>query len=234
MVKFEQFKSFLSEGKHDPGIFHAVFIAGGPGSGKDFVTHHIFDGHGLHEINSDIPFEHLLNKHGLDKTMPDSEKEQRNAIRDRAKHIADLKQKLSLSGRNGIIINGTGSDFGKYQDMKRHLESLGYKTHMVFVHTDDHVSKDRNIRRGLLGGRTVPEHIRSNLWNKVQGNKDKFRRLFGDNYHEINNSLDKDVASRDHLREFSSSVDKLYKHFRKHFSDRKNYTKAAQEWLKNQ
>jgi cytidylate kinase len=92
MVKFEQFKSFLSEGKHDPGIFHAVFIAGGPGSGKDFVTHHIFDGHGLHEINSDIPFEHLLNKHGLDKTMPDSEKEQRNAIRDRAKHIADLNK----------------------------------------------------------------------------------------------------------------------------------------------
>ena len=102
---YSTFSQYLNEGRHDPGIFHAVFVAGGPESGKDFITHHILGSHGLHEVNSDIPFEHLLNRHGLSKTMPDSEADQRNVLRDRAKHLAKMKQKLSLSGRNYYDVN---------------------------------------------------------------------------------------------------------------------------------
>jgi len=230
----KSFFSFLNEGKHDPGIFHAVFVAGGPGSGKDYITHHVLGSHGLHEINSDIPFEHLLSKHGLSKTMPDSEKEERDKIRQRAKHISDLKKNLSLSGRNGIIINGTGSDFHKYREMKEHLESLGYKTHMLFVHTDNEVSKARNIRRGQLGGRTVPEEIRQENWDKVQKHKENYKKLFGENYKEINNSLDKDVASREELKHFSNASNHLFKHFKKHFSDKQNYSPVAKDWIDSQ
>jgi len=34
----KSFYSFLEEGVNDPAIFKAVFMAGGPGSGKSFVT----------------------------------------------------------------------------------------------------------------------------------------------------------------------------------------------------
>ena len=32
----------LNEGVNDPGIFKAVFLAGGPGSGKSFVASQLF------------------------------------------------------------------------------------------------------------------------------------------------------------------------------------------------
>ena len=41
----EQIKE-LNEGVYDPGIFKAFFLAGGPGSGKTFVTRSAFAGTG--------------------------------------------------------------------------------------------------------------------------------------------------------------------------------------------
>ena len=37
-MKVNSFIQHLSEGLYDPGIFKAFFLAGGPGSGKTFVT----------------------------------------------------------------------------------------------------------------------------------------------------------------------------------------------------
>src|SRR5210317_214657 len=44
-----EFREFLNEGVYDPGIFKAFFLAGGPGSGKTFVTASAFGGTGLKE-----------------------------------------------------------------------------------------------------------------------------------------------------------------------------------------
>ena len=39
------FKEFLlQEGVYDPGIFKAFFMAGGPGSGKSFISQNTFAG----------------------------------------------------------------------------------------------------------------------------------------------------------------------------------------------
>jgi len=54
MKEFKSFKEqYLQEGVYDPGIFKAYFLAGGPGSGKTFVTKSAFAGTGLKLINSD-------------------------------------------------------------------------------------------------------------------------------------------------------------------------------------
>ena len=34
----KSFKTFLNEGVNDPAIFKAIFLAGGPGSGKSFIV----------------------------------------------------------------------------------------------------------------------------------------------------------------------------------------------------
>jgi predicted ATPase len=52
-----EFKQYLNEGVYDPGIFKAFFLAGGPGSGKTFVTQSAFAGTGLKVVNSDAAFE---------------------------------------------------------------------------------------------------------------------------------------------------------------------------------
>ena len=64
----------LTEGVYDKGILKAVFMAGGPGSGKSYVAKGLFgipdyvnvSYSGLKTINSDTEFEHYLRKFGFD------------------------------------------------------------------------------------------------------------------------------------------------------------------------
>ena len=80
-----EFREYLNEGVYDPGIFKAFFLAGGPGSGKTFVTQTAFAGTGLKVVNSDNAFESGLKKTNLSLKMPDEEEYFRNIIRQRAK-----------------------------------------------------------------------------------------------------------------------------------------------------
>ena len=119
------FEELLTEGVNDKSIFKAVFLAGGPGSGKDYVLDNTLAGHGLTEINSDKALEFLMDKEGLDKQMPEGEKEARDFVRGRAKNITELKQRLALTGRNGLIVNGTGDDHENVKRINADFENLG-------------------------------------------------------------------------------------------------------------
>ncbi len=56
----------LEEGIHDPAIFKAVFLAGGPGSGKSFMVGQTgLSSFGFKIVNSDQHFEIALKKAGL-------------------------------------------------------------------------------------------------------------------------------------------------------------------------
>jgi len=211
-------EEILREGVHDKGIFKAVFLGGGPGSGKDYVLSKTLDGHGLTEINSDKALEYLMDKQGLDKKMPDNEEEQRNAVRKRAKNVTELRQRLALHGRNGLIINGTGDDPEKYANIKDMLEKLGYETQMIMVNTDDEVSKQRNIERGQRGGRTVPENIRTEKWQAVQDARPMFGKLFRDNYVEFDNSEDLRSAPPEVVDAKTKELEQIYKNIQKFVS----------------
>jgi cytidyltransferase-like protein len=186
----EAVQHIISEGVHDKSIFKAVFLAGGPGSGKDYVLDNTLAGHGLTELNSDKALEFLMDKSGLDKTMPASETEKRDIVRGKAKSLTDLRQRLALLGRNGLIINGTGDDVEKIKKIKARLEEIGYDTHIIVVNTADEISAQRNVERGQRGGRTVPEKIRKQKWDAVQNARPELAKIFGDNYVEFDNSED--------------------------------------------
>jgi hypothetical protein len=171
----------LYEGVHDKGIFKAVFLVGGPGSGKDYVLKKTLDGHGLTEINSDKALEHLGGKEGSDK---------KDKVRSKAKDVTEVKQKLAFDGRNGIIINGTGDDYEKIADIKKRLDALGYESSMIMVNTADDVSANRNVERGQKGGRAVPENVRKQKWQAVQESRPKLAKLFGDNYIDYLKKID--------------------------------------------
>ena len=59
------FKEYITEGVYDPNIFKAVFLAGGPGSGKSWVSTRALGGMGLKVINSDSMFARALSKEGM-------------------------------------------------------------------------------------------------------------------------------------------------------------------------
>ena len=221
---------FLIEGVHDHGIFKAVFLSGGPGSGKDYVLDNTLAGHGLVEMNSDKALEFLMDKEGLDKKMPSSEEEKRNLVRGRAKNMTELRQRLAIAGRNGLIINGTGDDIEKTKKIKAKLESAGYETSMLLVNTQDEVSKKRNIERGMRGGRTVPEDIRKDKWDNVQRARAEYSKLFGGSYMEFDNSEDLRSADPTVVKAKKDELMQLFKGI-KEFIARPPKTKQADDWI---
>jgi hypothetical protein len=160
-------------------------------------------GNGLREINSDTAFEFLMKKNNLDPMMPEKERVEREIVRGRAKNITSKKEINSLTGRLGLIVNGTADDLEKIKTVKAELEDLGYDTMMVFVNTSDEVSKQRNFERGQAGVRKVPDgtdeqgkpdgsqNIRKEKWDLAQKNLGAFMNLFGkDNFTVIDNTAD--------------------------------------------
>ena len=225
-----EFEELLVEGVHDKSIFKAVFLAGGPGSGKDYVLDNTLSGHGLTEINSDKALEFLMDKEGLDKTMPASEQDKRDLVRSRAKSMTELRQKLALLGRNGLIINGTGDDHEKIKRIKDRLEEIGYDTSMVMVNTADEVSKQRNIERGMRGGRTVPEEIRKQKWDSVQAARPELAKMFGQNYAEFDNSEDLRQAPPEVVKAKKDEMLQLYKNIQQFVSEPPQ-SEAASFWV---
>jgi len=176
MKKFDDIRyQELQEGLYDPNIFKAFFLAGGPGSGKTFVTRNAFGGTGLRQINSDNAFENALKKNNLSLKMPEDEAEARDIVRARAKSTTSSVLDMSIKGRLGMVIDGTGRDYDKINQQVSQLKQLGYDCYMVFVNTSLDVALERNSKRE----RTVPEYITRKSWTAVQSNIGKFQNLFG-------------------------------------------------------
>lgn len=214
----------LNEGINDKSLLKVIFLAGGPGSGKDYVMKNTLNGLGLVEINSDNAFEYLLDKYDFDKKMSDDESAQRELLRKTAKTATELRERFAIQGRNGLIINGTGDNPKNIKKLVDMFQGLGYDTpQMIMVNTRDEVSYARNKLRGERGGRTVPENIRKQKWDSVQSAIPKYKEMFGgDNFHEFDNSEDLkgDNANPDLLSLKANEIEYLSNKFRK-------YTEAA-------
>lgn len=193
----------LTEGPNDPNIFKAVFLAGGPGSGKSYVATALgLPAKGLRVINSDDALEYLMTKNQLDLTMPPEQQAERDVIRQRAKQVTKKKQDLYLDGRLGIIIDGTAKDVNKMAKLKTQLEELGYQTAMLFVHTTLQTALHRNNMRP----RRVPSDVVIRAHREVQVNKVELSQLFAENYYEVNNEGDMNfVAAAKFINKFLST-----------------------------
>ena len=176
MKKFDDIRfQDLQEGLYDPHIFKAFFLAGGPGSGKTFISQRSFSGTGLKMINSDAAFEGALKKNNLSLKMPESESESRDMLRARAKATTQKVTDFAIMGRLGMVIDGTGRDYDKIKYQTGLLQQLGYDCYMIFVNTTLEVALMRNAGRE----RQVPEYKTKSSWKEVQSNIGRFQNLFG-------------------------------------------------------
>ena len=197
MITYEQ---FINEGVYDPNIFKAVFMAGGPGSGKTHIADRTAGGLGLKAINSDDPFEIYLKKAGLSLKMPDSETAERDPLRAKAKRVTVKKQAAAVEGRLGLNIDGTGHEYDKVANRAATLNQLGYETSMIFVNSSLEVALARNQKRT----RSVQPSIVKKSWKDVQANMGKYQSFFGPaNFFIVdNNGVEQDLLhiSAKHIR----------------------------------
>ena len=218
MINFKQ----LVEGVYDPNIFKAFFLAGGPGSGKSFVVRKTTGGLGMKIVNSDTAFEKLLKDADFDLDFRDMSPEktlERDKIRKRAKEVTAKMQSNFVAGRLGLIIDGTGAEYGKIEIQKKMLQQLGYDTYMIFVNTSLDTAIERNNKRD----RKLPLDIVKTYWNNVQSNIGKFQRLFGmKNFIVVDNNNPKENVFR-----------RVFKTIRK-LANKKVSNYIAKQWIDNQ
>ena len=189
----KKLNQILREGVYDPGIFKAFFLAGGPGSGKSFVTAGAFGGTGLKTVNSDTAFERGLKKGNLSLKMPDEEEYFRNIVRAKAKMTTATQLDTYIQGRLGLVIDATGRDITTISGQKSMLDLIGYDSYMIFINTSLEVALERNKNRP----RTIPEYLVKNSWNQVQRNIGTFQRIFSPNRMLIvdNNRSEKELVT---------------------------------------
>jgi len=184
----------LQEGVYDPNIFKAIFLAGGPGSGKSYVVRKTTGGLGMKIVNSDDIYEKMLKDVGLETTPEDIFSDKGQEVRVKAKAVTRRMQANFLQGRLGLIIDGTGKDYDKIAGQVAGLKKIGYECSMIFVNTSLETAQQRNRDRK----RTLPEDQVADMWNGVQQNIGKFQRLFGNSNMIIvdNNDAGEDVFAK--------------------------------------
>jgi len=215
----------MGEGLNDPSIFKAVFLAGGPGSGKSFVTKHSTGGLGLKVINSDDQLIHLRKKAGLSIKMHNlsaADAKDNDVIRLKAKALTDILHDNFLVGRLGVIIDGTGKNYKKLKEARKFFHTLGYDTSMIFVNTTEEAAQKNNIERE----KSVPPKLVTKGWEAVQKNMGKFQSLFGDkNFHIIDTSQP--------LTPKSPVFTKLWKKI-KAFANMPVHNPIAKKWIEDE
>jgi shikimate kinase len=217
-----KFKQFLNEGVDDPAIFKAVFLAGGPGSGKSFIVGKTgLPVLGFKVVNSDDAFENAMKKAGKAMTPDEIFSDEGQEIRGRAKALTGKKQAMYITGRLGLVIDGTGKDFAKVRKQAKVLQDLGYDTAMIFVNTD----LDTAIERDKLRDRSVGEKEVTQMWKDVQKNIGAFQQMFGkQDMLVVDNSTGKD---------FKKETLRAYRDVQK-FIKREPDNPLAKKWIKQE
>ena len=214
----------IEEGVNDPDIFKAVFLVGGPGSGKSYVASKVLAGNGLKNVNSDEVYEFLMRKAGLNLDAATIASPQGQKIRDEAKRLDNTRMGTYINGRLGLILDGTGKSVEKIQKQAEMLRQMGYSTMMIFVNTSLDIAQARNLQRA----RQLPSEMVSKMWNTVQENLMKFQQIFGSGkFHIIDNSGGLEDLDR------KQNFDKVYNETQR-FLNTPPRSKVALAWIQKQ
>ena len=158
----------INEGVYDKHIFKAFFLAGGPGSGKSWVSARTLMGQGMKVINSDDGFERYAKQAGLNLGTT-------------------IMHQHAIDGRLGLILDSTARDTARIESEAQSMRYLGYDTYMVFVNTTLEVALKRNEMRP----RSVPEPIVIRSHKQIQNNIPRLKAIFGSkNFVEVDNSVE--------------------------------------------
>lgn len=186
ILNYKEETLVLDEGINDPGIFKAIILAGGPGSGKSVVAAALgLASMGLRVVNSDMYFMHLMKRKGLSLKMPGDEAEEREVARMASKAVTDRRLKSLVNARLGVIIDSTSGDQAKTKKIITMLKKSGYDVKVVFIETTLEVAMARNKKRA----RTIPDEVVKFSWRGAQTVKKILKSLAGSsNYHEVDNN----------------------------------------------
>ena len=192
----------LSEGINDPGIFKAVVVVGGPGSGKSMVVKALGTAaFGLKHIVSDHFFELLLKKAG--KPLDLSKAGDYSPQRKKAQSLTNRKEEMLIDGRLGVVYESSLSSLAKSAAKIKAFRQAGYEVKLIHIVVDKETALDRNRTRK----RKIPGDIVAKLHDDIGGNMKKLAKAFaGEDVLVVRNGADQS--------EFRSDLDAAFKKLR--------------------
>jgi predicted kinase len=190
-------KNPLTEAVKNKYAFKAIFLAGGPGSGKSSVINKLFGippkgklqsgltRAGLKVVNSDSSFEYLKAKHKIppsENDMTDAQRSTGGKLMARSVKIAKKQLEMYLESKLGIIIDGTAASSNALGKKKAKIEELGYDCYMIFVSTSLETALERNRNRPE---RTLLDKVVERVWKQVMDAVKTYKSMFGSNFVEV-------------------------------------------------
>lgn len=188
------------------GMFKAIFVSGGPGSGKDIIIREAIAEQNAVEITSTTAISILNDKHKLYEFSRDTRRE---AIRQ----------------RQPLIITGTTNEQYNILAIREELEELGYETMMIFVNTTNESSRKRNEKHE----RMMAESVRQERWEVTQLVAEKFNQEFK-KYLEFDNSIDLNEATEIETSEKEEDISIIYE-MTNWFFDTPVENEIAESWM---
>lgn len=188
------------------GLFKAIFLSGGPGSGKDIIIHEAIADRNIVEMNSTVAINLLNDKHKLSESSKNLNKE-------------------AIRNRKPLLINGPINEKYNMIAIKEELEELGYETMMIFVNTSNESSKIRN--ESLT--RMMSESVRKEKWELTQLVAEQYNQEFG-KYLEFDNSLDLNTANVFEQAEKEENIGIIYEMIN-WFLDMDVQNEIAESWI---
>lgn len=162
---------YLNEGIHDKGIFKAVFILGGPASGKTTLAKSIqknMPDFGIKILDNDVLYTHLGTKHDLDLSKEGPKKIQAIAYKMGVeKHM--IQQPLWMHGMLPLVVLGVSDKPEKIINRINYLRNIGYDIRVIYIKTMD-IEKTINaeIEREKKEGRGVPKSYIKSVFDKQE------------------------------------------------------------------
>jgi hypothetical protein len=155
----------------------ALFIVGGPGSGKDFIVKGILAENVIMELPLDKLYKAILGKSNIQE----------------------------LNEHQPVIVNGNADNLNSINVCKAVLERLGYDTAMCYVYTTNEESKARNDIRAFRGAKTISESVRFFKYTSSVQNAEEFKKSF-DPFLQFDNSANFDKISEDYQNDICSNL----------------------------
>jgi len=207
-MNFRQWTEAAAE--YNPYAFHAIILAGGPGSGKSRVGRTIAGAFGFNISDSDRLLE-LMAAHrkeeyllGLTSGQPGYDQKMSNTN----KAVELNVKRTALWRQQGIpyIVDITGRDVGLVSKIKEELEQEGYDVFMVFINTPLETARKRNKGRS----RIVDDDFLVDAWNKSRKSISAYINIFGKKFLMIDN--DDDINNRASLPAVEARIPRMMTH----------------------
>jgi len=171
----------LTESARDPNIFKAVFVAGPPGSGKNFITRAL----GLESAGFKLV--------DIDDVLFKMKKKQPDIDYKRAHFISAKRRSLWVQNYLGLAILNTGRRAARIIELNNALTNSGYSTSMIFINVDRELAQRRISAREKNSphpgdrSRKVDMDYFQEAYDAVMQNKEIFEHLF-DTFVDIENN----------------------------------------------